>query len=83
MPYFWSDWYSHRIQFLGTPHADEVLVAVPGGAGFTALYRRGDRIAGALTVDRPSEIMKYRRRIAARRAWAEAVAFATGTRTAA
>ncbi|MBE1579559.1 Reductase C-terminal [Amycolatopsis marina] len=79
VPYFWSDWYGHRIQFVGTSRAEEVVVAVPAEAGFTALYRRGDRIVGALTVDRPREIMKYRRRIAARGSWAEAVAFAATT----
>jgi hypothetical protein len=83
VPYFWSDWYSHRIQFVGTPRADEVVVAVPAGAGFTALYRRGDRIVGALTLDRPREIMKYRRRIAARAPWPDALAFAATTRGAA
>jgi NADPH-dependent 2,4-dienoyl-CoA reductase/sulfur reductase-like enzyme len=76
VPYFWSDWYSHRIQFVGTPRADEVVVAVPPEQGFTALYRRGDRIVGAFTVDRPRDIMKYRKRIAARAPWSEALAFA-------
>ncbi|MEU7784867.1 FAD-dependent oxidoreductase [Amycolatopsis sp. NPDC049159] len=71
VPYFWSDWYGHRIQFVGTPHADEVVTA-----GDTTLYRRGDRLVGALTVDRPREIMKHRRRIATRAPWAEALAFA-------
>jgi hypothetical protein len=71
VPYFWSDWYGHRIQFVGTQHADEAVVQ-----GDTTLYRRGDRVVGALTVDRPREIMKYRRRIAARAAWSEAPAFA-------
>ncbi|PXY17417.1 NAD(P)/FAD-dependent oxidoreductase [Prauserella muralis] len=83
VPYFWSDWYGHRIQFVGTPRAEEVVVAVPAEAGFTALYRRRDRIVGAFTVDRPREIMKYRRRVAARGSWAEAVAFAATTTTAA
>ncbi|WP_439382040.1 NAD(P)/FAD-dependent oxidoreductase [Amycolatopsis lexingtonensis] len=71
VPYFWSDWYGHRIQFVGTPDADEVVTA-----GDTTLYRRGDRLVGALTVDRPREIMKHRRRIAGRAPWAEALAFA-------
>lgn len=79
VPYFWSDWYGHRIQFVGTPRADEVVVAVPAEAGFTALYRRGDRIVGALTVDRPREIMKYRRHIAARSPWPDARAYAATT----
>ncbi|MEV6907781.1 hypothetical protein [Amycolatopsis sp. NPDC051071] len=34
---------------------------------------------GALTVDRPREIMKYRRHIAGRAPWPEALAFAEGT----
>ncbi|WP_410646133.1 NAD(P)/FAD-dependent oxidoreductase [Amycolatopsis sp. cmx-4-54] len=76
VPYFWSDWYDHRIQFVGTPRADEVVAAVPEADGFTALYRRGDRVVGALTIDRPREIMKYRRHIAGRAPWPEALAFA-------
>jgi NADPH-dependent 2,4-dienoyl-CoA reductase/sulfur reductase-like enzyme len=76
VPYFWSDWYSHRIQFVGTPVADEVAVVVPAEDGFVALYRRQDRLVGALTVDRPRDIMKLRRRVADRGAWSEAVAFA-------
>lgn len=76
VPYFWSDWYGHRIQFAGTTQADEVRVVRRAGSGFLALYRRGDRLAGALTVDRPGDIMKFRRRIAGRGAWGEALAFA-------
>ena len=76
VPYFWSDWYGHRIQFVGTSCADEVAVVEHSGGGFSALYRRSDRVVGALTVDRPREVMKLRRRIAARGAWAEAMAFA-------
>lgn len=75
VPYFWSDWYTHRVQFVGTPQADEVLVARPAEDGFVALYRRADRVVGALTVDRPSDIMKLRRRIAERGSWVEAVTF--------
>ncbi|TVT53198.1 oxidoreductase [Amycolatopsis rhizosphaerae] len=69
VPYFWSDWYGHRLQFVGTPVADEVCTAEPERKGFAALYRRGDRIVGALTVDRPRDIMKYRRRIVERDEW--------------
>ncbi|MFE0019691.1 NAD(P)/FAD-dependent oxidoreductase [Amycolatopsis sp. NPDC059021] len=76
VPYFWSDWYGHRLQFVGTPRADEVRVTSRAVEGFTALYRRGDRLVGALTVDRPREIMKYRRRVAERGEWEEALTFA-------
>ena len=78
VPYFWSDWYGHRIQFVGTPHADEVAVVRERADGFTALYRRDRRLVGALTVDRPREIMKLRRRVAERGPWDEAVRFARG-----
>lgn len=76
VPYFWSDWYGRRIQFVGTPRADEVQVVVPADDAFTALYRRDERIVGALTIDRPRDIMKLRRRIADRGSFADAVEFA-------
>ena len=71
VPYFWSDWYGHRLQFVGTPHADEVVVTESAVSGYTALYRRGDRLVGALTIDRPRDIMKMRRSIVARRPWSD------------
>jgi NADPH-dependent 2,4-dienoyl-CoA reductase/sulfur reductase-like enzyme len=78
VPYFWSDWYSSRIQFVGVPQADEIRVASEelGEDRFLALYRRGDRVTGAITIDRPTQIMKYRRMIAQSKSWEEALAFA-------
>ena len=78
VPYFWSDWYGHRIQFVGRPAAEEIRVvsAELGDDRFLALYRRGDRLVGTITIDRPSQIMKYRRLIATRASWAEALEFA-------
>ena len=64
VPYFWSDWYGHRIQFVGTPVADEVLRVDGQSDRALLLYRRGDRLVGTLAVDRPTEIMKYRRLVA-------------------
>jgi NADPH-dependent 2,4-dienoyl-CoA reductase/sulfur reductase-like enzyme len=78
VPYFWSDWYGHRIQFVGIPSADEIR-AVSNELGedrFLALYRRGDRITGCITIDRPTQIMKYRRMIMQRSSWTEALKFA-------
>ncbi|HZE66813.1 MAG TPA: FAD-dependent oxidoreductase [Sporichthyaceae bacterium] len=74
VPYFWSDWYDSRIQFVGIPAAEEILVVAE--EPFLALYRRGDRLTGTLAIDRPSEIMKYRRMIGNRTSWADALAFA-------
>jgi NADPH-dependent 2,4-dienoyl-CoA reductase/sulfur reductase-like enzyme len=79
VPYFWSDWYGRRIQFAGEPGDAEAEVIGPGWHEdrLLALYRRGDVLAGALTVNRPSLIMKLRRLINRRAAWREAVEFAT------
>jgi len=78
VPYFWSDWYSSRIQFVGRPAADEIRVVSSelGDDRFLALYRRGDRLVGTITIDRPTQIMKYKRLISKRASWAEALEFA-------
>ena len=76
VPYFWSEWYGHRIQFVGIPHADEVqMINEPDSDRLLALYRRGERLVGCLTVDRPSQIMKYRRLISERASWDQALQF--------
>ena len=85
VPYFWSDWYDSRIQFVGIPGADEVRV-VSGSTEtkrFVALYRMGDRLTGALTLDRRADVMKYRVLIAKRTGWDEALAFAAAREAAA
>ncbi|MCW2855538.1 MAG: pyridine nucleotide-disulfide oxidoreductase [Marmoricola sp.] len=68
VPYFWSDWYEHRIQFVGIPNAEDVDVVDDGtkDGRFLAFYRRGDRLVGVLTIDRPTQIMKFRKLIADR-----------------
>ncbi|MFC7307823.1 NAD(P)/FAD-dependent oxidoreductase [Streptomyces monticola] len=83
IPYFWSDWYSSRIQFAGVSQADghevhiEVVAGDAAGDGpFTALYGAGGRIVGALCLDMPAEIMKYRRLISQRTPWNAALEFA-------
>jgi NADPH-dependent 2,4-dienoyl-CoA reductase/sulfur reductase-like enzyme len=78
VPYFWSDWYGSRIQFVGIPQADEVRVISEelGEDKFLALYRRGDRLSGCISIDRPAEIMKYRRQIVKSGTWADALKFA-------
>jgi len=83
VPYFWSDWYGSRIQFVGVPEADEVLLVdgdVENGERWVALYRRGDRLVGALTVNGQTVIMKYRRMIAQKSSWSDALEFADGRR---
>ncbi|WP_246004150.1 NAD(P)/FAD-dependent oxidoreductase [Nocardioides marmoriginsengisoli] len=74
VPYFWSDWYDVRIQFVGLPDADEVVL-VDGDTDqdgrWVALYRQGDRLIGALTVNGQTEIMKYRVLISKGATWQE------------
>ncbi|MEV5551885.1 FAD-dependent oxidoreductase [Streptomyces sp. NPDC052309] len=82
VPYFWSDWYDTRIQFVGVPDADEVEVVLGDAAAgqFVALYRTGDRLTGALALNKPREIMKFRALIGRRAGWADALAFAAKRR---
>ncbi|MFC7303690.1 NAD(P)/FAD-dependent oxidoreductase [Streptomyces monticola] len=73
VPYFWSDWGKHRIQFVGDPAADEVEV-VQGDTGsdsFLALYRRGERLIGALGLNQRRAVVRLRTAIARRATWSE------------
>jgi NADPH-dependent 2,4-dienoyl-CoA reductase/sulfur reductase-like enzyme len=78
VPYFWSDWYDSRIQFVGIPEAEEVRVVSEelGEPRFLALYRSGGRIVGCLGIDRPAQVARYRRMIGKSASWAEALEFA-------
>jgi NADPH-dependent 2,4-dienoyl-CoA reductase/sulfur reductase-like enzyme len=81
VPYFWSDWYDSRIQFVGVsrsgegcPEVDIEVVMGEEDGRFVALYRCGDRLAGALSVDRPAEVMQYRRLLMNRASWDDGLA---------
>jgi len=82
VPYFWSDWYDSRIQFVGTTTADDIVVLEDGleddeGDGrLLALYFTDELLVGALTVNRPTEIMKYRVMITKGATRTDALAFA-------
>jgi NADPH-dependent 2,4-dienoyl-CoA reductase/sulfur reductase-like enzyme len=75
VPYFWSDWYRHRIQFVGVASPDEVHIVMAGPDRFVALYRQHDRVVGALTLNGQAVVMKYRALIANGASWDEALAF--------
>ncbi|GAA4737056.1 NAD(P)/FAD-dependent oxidoreductase [Actinomycetospora chibensis] len=78
VPYFWSDWYDSRIQFVGIPRGDEVRVVSgrPEDGRFVALYRRCDHLVGVLAVNRQAEVMKYRAQIKKNITWDDALKFA-------
>jgi NADPH-dependent 2,4-dienoyl-CoA reductase/sulfur reductase-like enzyme len=83
VPYFWSDWYGGRVQFVGIPGGDEVRVVdgdVDSDGSLVALYREGDRLVGALTVDAPTHVMKYRGLITRRASWVDGLVFAAERR---
>jgi NADPH-dependent 2,4-dienoyl-CoA reductase/sulfur reductase-like enzyme len=68
VPYFWSDWYGQRIQFVGIAATEDVefISGAPDENRFVAAVWRGDRLVGAATLNEPRKIMKLRRLIAER-----------------
>jgi NADPH-dependent 2,4-dienoyl-CoA reductase/sulfur reductase-like enzyme len=77
VPYFWSDWYGLRIQFVGVLSDDfDVVSGALDETHFVVLYRSGDRVVGALTLSGQRHVMKYRRMIAQRGGYEDALAFA-------
>ncbi|WP_313905566.1 oxidoreductase C-terminal domain-containing protein [Rhodococcus sp. KBS0724] len=63
------------MQFVGNAVADEVVFASgdPEADKFVALYRSGDRLVGAATLNEQRKIMKLRRIIAKKGTWADAL----------
>ncbi len=79
VPFFWSDQYDRRIQFLGRAAAEDEVRIVSGSVEerrFLALYGREGRLRGALGLNVPKLVMPYRRLLAARASWDEALAHA-------
>ena len=77
VPYFWSDQYDTKIQFVGRCTTDDEIQVVDGSLEdrrFVALFRRGDRVIGALAFNRPRPLMGYRRLIARAASWDDALA---------
>ena len=76
VPYFWSDQYNHKIQFLGRATSfDEVRIvggSVEEGA-WLALYRVGDRLTAALGVSKIRALAPYRRLLAEGASWQKAL----------
>lgn len=74
VPYFWSDWGTDKLQMVGISDADEVtVIGSVEDERWLALYRRGDRLIGALTLNLPGKIMKYRALITRGASWTDAL----------
>lgn len=69
VPFFWSDQFTSRIQFLGRAEGEEeveIVVGSPEEGSFVALYHEGGRLRGALGVSRPKQLMPFRKLLAER-----------------
>jgi NADPH-dependent 2,4-dienoyl-CoA reductase/sulfur reductase-like enzyme len=76
VPFFWSDQFESRIQFVGRAHGgDDVHVFAGSLVGpFAALYGWQGRLRGVLGVSMPKMVMPFRSLIAAGASWDEALA---------
>jgi NADPH-dependent 2,4-dienoyl-CoA reductase/sulfur reductase-like enzyme len=82
VPFFWSDQYGQRIQFLGRAGPDDEVRLVSGSVedrGFVALYGRAGRLRGVLGLSRPKLVMPYQKLLAASATWDDALAHAAAT----
>ena len=64
LPFFWSDQFDHRIQFLGHPGPNDQVEVVAGSVPdgkWLAVYSDGDRLTGTLGVNAPKWVMPTRR----------------------
>ena len=81
IPFFWSDQYRHRIQFLGTRGPDDDVAVAAGDVDdgkWLALYGRDGRLRGALGVNAPKWLMPTRRLFDAAASWEQALEYAAG-----
>ena len=76
VPFFWSDQYTNRIQFIGRAEGDETVEIVAGSPdehSFVALYHHGDELRAALGVSRPKQVMPFSKLLAERASWQRAL----------
>ncbi|MEO7370360.1 MAG: FAD-dependent oxidoreductase [Ilumatobacteraceae bacterium] len=80
VPFFWSDQFDSRIQFVGRAHGDDEVRVVAGDVdgSFMALYGHAGRLRGVLGVNMPKPVMRCRKMLNERASWEEAVDRATG-----
>jgi NADPH-dependent 2,4-dienoyl-CoA reductase/sulfur reductase-like enzyme len=78
VPFFWSDQFESRIQFLGRAHGRDSVRVIAGdlGGAFAALYGHEGRLRGVLGVSMPRIVMPFRRLLAARASFDDALAHA-------
>lgn len=85
VPFVWSDQYDCKIQAIGRFDADCDMHVAHGTLAerrFVALFGRAGRLVGALGFSQPRLVMQYRRLVADRASWDDALAMARGDRRA-
>jgi 3-phenylpropionate/trans-cinnamate dioxygenase ferredoxin reductase subunit len=78
VPYFWSDQYDVKIQYLGRAKPDDQVKVIDGATddrNFVAIYGRDGLLTAAIGFNRPQQLMSYRRLLAAGTSWDDALAF--------
>lgn len=76
VPFFWSEQYDRRVQFLGRASAGDEVLVVAGSVEerrFAALYGRHGRLRGVLGVNMPREVMPFRAHLLDRISWDDAL----------
>ena len=75
VPFFWSDQFESRIQFVGRAHGDDEVHVFAGSldGAFAALYGHGGRLRGVLGVSMPKMVMPFRALLAAGATWEQAL----------
>jgi NADPH-dependent 2,4-dienoyl-CoA reductase/sulfur reductase-like enzyme len=80
VPFFWSDQFDSRIQYVGRAHGDDEIEVVAGDidGNFMAMYGHGGRLRGVLGVNMPKMVMRCRKLLAERASWEDAIGHARG-----
>ena len=76
VPFFWSEHFDSRIQFVGRAHGGDdvhVFAGDPLVGTFAALYGFQGRLRGVLGVNMPKLVMPFRALLAAKASWPEAL----------
>jgi NADPH-dependent 2,4-dienoyl-CoA reductase/sulfur reductase-like enzyme len=79
VPFFWSEQYDRRIQFLGRAAGDDDVEVVAGSIEsrqFAALYGRAGRLRGVLGVNMPRAVMPFRKHLIDQIGFGDAIAIA-------
>jgi NADPH-dependent 2,4-dienoyl-CoA reductase/sulfur reductase-like enzyme len=78
VPFFWSDQFDSRIQFVGRAHGEDDVRIVAGDpdGSLMALYGHSGRLRGVLGVNMPKPVMRMRKLLGGRASWADAISHA-------